>query len=198
MREHERNALRDRAVPRPSATTSRRCYYPGLRVAPAARARAHADARLRRDHLDDAARAGVARARGRQAHEAVLARRELGRRRVADQPPGAHDARLDPQGRARPPRHHRRSAAPVGRHRERARPDRRPARGARRDARPRRHRTRIATPATSATRPIPSASRRRRTKAPRRTSTLLAASAGDPAVRENRFALGTTFVLWRT
>ena len=64
MREHERNAHGDRARSSTERDDVAEVLYPGLTVAPAARARAPADARLRRDHLDDAC-AGRNRARSR-------------------------------------------------------------------------------------------------------------------------------------
>ena len=62
----------------------------------------------------------------------LLARREPRRRRDAHLASGDDDARLDPRGRAQPPRRHARSRAHLRRHRGRRGPDRRSRAGPRR------------------------------------------------------------------
>ena len=94
-----------------------RAIYPGLGVAPAARARGQAAARLRRHDQLRAEGRDRSRAAVPVDVQAVHARRVARRRRVADRAPGDHDARERAGGEPREARHRRRLHPAVGRHR---------------------------------------------------------------------------------
>ena len=118
MREHARNA---QAVAEflEGCDGRRASLLPRPSLAPAARARALADERLRRHRLVSSAGRRGARPRDRRSDARLQPRRLARRRRIADLPFRHDDARIARAARTRGARHHRRSAPPLGRHRRR-------------------------------------------------------------------------------